>query len=86
MGSGSTQRLLRTLCILSVLAGRLPPATAQWFYPLGSEDTTPDPGTSPTAPTAPALDGEEGRHSGTGARLPQHPRQGGGTAGHEAGG
>ncbi|KAM9657804.1 uncharacterized protein ACIBXB_009529 isoform 3-T3 [Morphnus guianensis] len=59
MGSSSPQHLLRVLCILSVLAGRLPPTTAQWFYPLGLEDTTPDPGTSPTAPTASTLDGEE---------------------------
>lgn len=74
MESGSPHHLLRMLCILLVLAGRLPPATAQWFYPLGSEDTTPDPGTSPTAFTEPTLDGEEGRHGGTGARLPRHPQ------------
>ncbi|XP_023802309.1 collagen alpha-1(XIII) chain-like, partial [Cyanistes caeruleus] len=47
--------LFRTLCIVSVLAGCLHPATAQWFS-LGSEDTAPDPGTSPTPLT---LDGEE---------------------------
>ncbi|KAM7081881.1 uncharacterized protein J5F26_014590 [Ciconia maguari] len=64
MGSGEPHRLLCVLCILSVLAGHLPPTTAQWFYPLGSEDTTPDPGTSPTAPTAPAPDGEEDRDAG----------------------
>lgn len=74
MGSGGPQRLLRVLCILSVLAGHLPPATAQWFYPLGMEDTTPDPSVSPTAPSAPALDGEEGRHGGMGAQLPRHPQ------------
>ncbi|KAK4808721.1 hypothetical protein QYF61_023189 [Mycteria americana] len=64
MGSGEPHRLLCVLCILSVLAGHLPPTTAQWFYPLGSEDTTPDPGTSPTAPTAPAPDGEEDGDAG----------------------
>ena len=74
MGSGSPQHLLRTLRILSVLAGHLAPATAQWFYPLGSEDSSPDPDTSPTAPTAPTLGGEEGRHGGIGARLPRHPQ------------
>ncbi|XP_033926203.1 collagen alpha-1(III) chain-like [Melopsittacus undulatus] len=58
MGSGSPQHLLPVLCILCLLAGRLPSATAQWFYPLGLDDTTPDPGTSPTAPI---LDGEEDR-------------------------
>lgn len=63
MGSGSPQHLLPVLCILWVLAGHLPSATAQWFYPLGLDDTTPDPGTSPTAPI---LDGEEGRYGGTG--------------------
>lgn len=56
-----TPRLLRALCILSVLAGLLPHGTAQWFYPLGSEDTTPEPGTSPATPTLPTLSGEEGR-------------------------
>ncbi|XP_010584017.1 PREDICTED: collagen alpha-1(XVIII) chain-like [Haliaeetus leucocephalus] len=59
MESRSPQHLLHVLCILSVLAGRLPPTTAQWFYPLGLEDTTPDPSTSPTAPTASTLDEEE---------------------------
>lgn len=75
MGSGGPQRLLRALCILSVLAEHLPSATAQWFYPLGAEDTTPDPSVSPAAPTAPALDGEEGRHGGMGAQPPLHPRK-----------
>lgn len=74
MGSGGPQRLLHTLCILSVLAGRLPLTTAQWFYPLGLEDTTPDLGTSPTASTVPTLDGEEGRHGEVGARLPWQPQ------------
>lgn len=67
MGSGS---LLRLLCIVSVLARCLHPATAQWFS-LGSEDTTPDPGTSPVPPS---LDGEEGRHGGRGTWLSQHPK------------
>lgn len=70
MGSSSPLHLLRTLCIVSVLAGCLHPATAQWFS-MGSEDTTPDPGTSPMAPT---LDGEEGRHGGMGTWLLQHPK------------
>lgn len=61
MRLGGTPRLLRALCILSVLAGLLPHGTAQWFYPLGSEDTTPEPGTSPATPTLPTPDGEEGR-------------------------
>lgn len=74
MGSGGPQHLLQVLCILSVLAGRLPPTTAQWFYPLGLEDTTPDPSTSPTAPTASTLDEEEGRHGRMTARIPWHPR------------
>lgn len=65
MGCSSLLRLLRTLCIVSVLAGCLQPATAQWFS-LGSEETTPDPGTSPMPP---ALDGEEGRHGGMGRRA-----------------
>lgn len=74
MGSSGPQHLLHVLCILSVLAGRLPPTTAQWFYPLGLEDTTPDPSTSPTAPTASTLDEEEGRHGRMTARIPWHPR------------
>lgn len=70
MGSSSLLRLLRTLCIVSVLAGCLHPATAQWFS-LGSEDTTPDPGTTPVPPT---LDEEEGRHGGMGTWPSQHPK------------
>lgn len=70
MGSSSLLRVLRTLCIVSVLAGCLHPATAQWFS-LGSEDTTPDPGTSPTPLT---LDEDEGRLGGIGTWLFQHPK------------
>lgn len=70
MGSSSLLRLLRTLCIISVLAGCLHPAAGQWFS-LGSEDTTPDPGTSPVPPTP---DGEEGRLGGMGTWLSQHPK------------
>lgn len=70
MGSSTPLRLLRTLCIVSALARCLHPATAQWFS-LGSEDTTPDPGTSPMPPSP---DGEEGRHGGMGTWLSQHPK------------
>lgn len=72
MGSSSPQHLLCTLCLLLVLSGLLPPTTAQWFN-LGLEDATPEPGTSPTAPTAHGLDGDEGRHDGMGHSFPGTP-------------
>ncbi|XP_067167879.1 collagen alpha-1(XVIII) chain-like [Apteryx mantelli] len=66
MGPGGPQRLLRALCILSALAGRLPPGTAQWFYGLGGEDTTPElgTGTGTATPTPPTLAREEGGDAG----------------------
>ncbi|OXB63680.1 hypothetical protein ASZ78_008995 [Callipepla squamata] len=59
MRMGGPPHLLRVLCILSVLATLLSHGTAQWFYPLGSEDTTPELGTSPATPTLPTLGGDE---------------------------
>lgn len=85
MGSGDPRSLLRTFCILWVLAGHLPPSTAQWFYPLGSEDTTPEPGSSPATPTLPTLDGEEGRYGRVGARHPGEEGTARGAGGHSGG-